>query len=69
MFAIFEDGEGAVCVNLDSGLRFRPIVKNGMNAGIWIVFPDGSTNIKVRGDYEKIVAKLGAVDMRAGVAK
>lgn len=66
MFAVLEDAMGDVCVNMGTGLRFRPAKdpKTGMRAGVNIIFPDGSTNITTRGDFEKLTAALGAVNAR-----
>lgn len=69
MFLKTEDGRGPVCVNLDTGLRFRPNadknVQNGL--GVQIIFPDGSTNIVVRGDYESLTQAVEARDGRLAV--
>jgi hypothetical protein len=61
MFVKMEDATGPVCVNMESGLRFRPHVKNGLAAGVNIVFPDGGTNITVRGDYDRLCVTVDAI--------
>ena len=62
MFLKLNDGEREVCMNMDTGLRFRPArdKKTGMVAGVLITFPDGNTQLTVRGDYDRVCAALNA---------
>jgi hypothetical protein len=62
MFLKIEDNAGPVCVNMDTGLRFRPKNNNGVESGVTIIFPDGNTNITVRGNYDRVCDALGAKD-------
>lgn len=66
MFLMTADAAGEVCVNMSTGLRFRPGKdgKTGMKTGVNIIFPDGHTNINVRGDYDRLCAVLEAKDAR-----
>jgi hypothetical protein len=63
-FAIFDRGDGPTLLNMASGLRLLPVTKNGLSAGLRVIFPDGHTEITVRGDFETIAQKLNAVDLR-----
>jgi hypothetical protein len=64
MFLKTEDVIGPVCINMDTGLRFRPNAdaKTGLAAGVQVIFPDGNTNIIVRASYEALAGVLNAVD-------
>lgn len=61
MFVTTEDATGPVCVNMYTGLRFRPNTKSGLAAGVQIIFPDGGTNITVRGSYDALCKTVDAI--------
>lgn len=63
-FAILDRGDGPTLMNMASGLRLIPVTKNGLAAGLRLIFPDGHTEITVRGDLETMAKKLNAVDLR-----
>ena len=64
MFLKLSDATGDVCINMDTGLRLRPLTENGLAAGVIIIFPDGHTTVKVRADYERVTNKLEAIEAR-----
>lgn len=61
-----EDQHGPVCVNMDTGLRFRPdhAAISGLESGVKIIFPDGSTSINVRSTYGRLTDILKAISTK-----
>lgn len=66
MFIVVDDAHGSVCVNMDTGLRFRANRdgKTNVATGVQIIFPDGHTNIVVRGEFERLIKAVAAKDHR-----
>lgn len=66
MFVKMADAGGDVCVNMNTGLRFRPMTddKTGLRTGVRIIFPDGNTNIVLRAGYEQLADIVQASEGR-----
>lgn len=67
MFGVFEDRQSPVLINLETGLRIRPLKENGQAAGLQLLMPNGH-ELKLRGNFENVARKLNAVDFRGGLS-